>query len=281
MQRLIQVIRFSMRERRAILVAFLRRDMLDATSYKVAFAYQLATLGSSVLTVYFLSRMVGEAQIRSLAAWGGAYFPFALIGVAVADYLNTSLTGFSRGIRLAQTVGTLEAMLATPASPSLIVIGSATYRFTWSAVRVAVYLLAGMVLGATFPSTNMGSVFLTIVLSIASFASLGLLAASLVLLLKTVEPVSKLIAGLSWLLGGVLYPVESLPPVAQLIAWCLPVTHSLDALRSALLLGAAPVEIASDLLWLLGFASIVSPLALWSFRTAVRHLRHEGTVSHY
>ena len=261
--------------------AFMRRDLLDATSYKVAFAYQIATLGSSVLTVYFLSRMVGGAHIDSLSQWGGQYFPFALIGVAVADYLNTSLTGFSRGIRLAQTVGTLEAMLATPASPSLIVIGSATYRFSWSAIRVLMYLVAGMLLGAQFPNINVLSAAVVTALSVVSFGALGLLAASLVLVLKTVEPVSKLLAGLSWLLGGVLYPTESLPTIAQSLAWCLPVTHALNALRGSVLRGDNLSELSLEVLWLIVFSLVVAPLALISFRAALRRLRHEGTVSHY
>ena len=269
------------REATRVLRAFLRRDVLDATSYKVAFAYQVATLGSSVLTVYFLSRMVSGADVESLRRWGGAYFPFALLGVAVADYLNTSLTGFSRGIRLAQTVGTLEAMLATPTSPSLIVAGSALYRFTWSAVRVAMYVLAGMLLGASYPNANISTAMLVGVLSVTSFAALGLFAASLVLLLKTVEPISKLIAGLSWLFGGVLYPIGALPEQAQLVAWCLPVTHSLEGIRAALLLGASPSAVGAQLLWLSVFSLVILPLSLLSFQRAVRRLRIEGSVSHY
>ena len=98
--------------------AFVRRDLLDAASYKAAFAYQVITLLSSVLTVYFLSRMVGGADVPSLRPYGGDYFTFALIGVAFADYLAVSLASFSSGLRLAQRSGTLEAMLATPASPA-------------------------------------------------------------------------------------------------------------------------------------------------------------------
>ena len=143
------------------------------------------------------------------------------------------------------------------------------------------YLFAGLLLGASYPNANLLTTALVGALSFASFAALGLFAASLVLLLKTAEPISKLIAGLSWLLGGVLYPVGALPEVVQVIAWCLPVTHSLEAIRCALMLGNSPGQVGGEILWLATFSVVILPLSLFSFRTAVRRLRLEGTVSHY
>ena len=55
----------------ARLLAFVRRDLLNATSYKAAFAYQIGTLFSSIFTVYFLSRMVAGGTVPSLDACGG------------------------------------------------------------------------------------------------------------------------------------------------------------------------------------------------------------------
>lgn len=263
------------------LAAFLRRDLIDATSYKVAFLSQVATLVSSLLTVYFLSRMVAGERIGALAPYGGDYFSFALIGVALADYLSVSLSGFSRGIRLAQTVGTLEAMLSTPASPTTIVIGSAAYQFLWSAARVLLYVLGGLVLGASFPAVDVPAALVAVALSVVSFAAVGVLGAALILVLKAWDPVTALFAGLSFLVGGVLYPVASLPEVAQWAAWALPITHALEALRGALLLGRSVVDLAQPLGILAGFTALAVPLALWSFRRAVHHLRVNGSVSHY
>ena len=92
---------------------------------------------------------------------------------------------------------------------------------------------------------------------------------------------SRLVAGLSWLLGGVLYPVGALPDIAQVVAWCLPITHALDATRSAVILGDSVSAIGDELLWLGLFSTLTLPLSLYSFRLAVRQLRREGTVSHY
>lgn len=263
------------------LSAFVRRDLVHATSYKVAFAYQLATLASSILTVYFLSRMVAGGDVPSLAPYGGDYFSFAIIGVAFADYLSVSLSGFSRGIRHAQNVGTLEAMLATPTPPAVIVIGSALYRFLWSVVRVGIYVGVAVLLGASFPQVDLAAALLTLLLSVVAFGAVGILGASIILVLKAWEPVTALFAGLSWLLGGVLYPVASLPAVAQYAAWLLPITHALEAMRGALLMGRGITDLTQPLAVLGGFCALVLPLSLWAFRRALRHVRMEGSVGHY
>ncbi len=261
--------------------AFVRRDLIDAASYKAAFAYQVITLVSSVLTVYFLSRMVAGADVPSLRPYGGDYFAFALIGVAFADYLAVSLASFSRGLRLAQRNGTLEAMLATPATPAQIVVGSALYRFLWSFARVVVYVLSGLVLGATFPEANLLSATVTAALSILAFGAVGVLGAALVLVLKAWEPVTAVFSGLSWLLGGVLYPVSSLPGVAQHAASLLPITHALEAMRGALLDGRGLGELVGPLAGLAIFAAVVLPVAVWVFSWSVRRVRMEGSVGHY
>ncbi len=265
----------------ARLLAFVRRDLINATSYKAAFAYQIGTLFSSIFTVYFLSRMVTGGTVPSLDAYGGDYFSFAIIGVALADYLTVSLNGFSQAIRMAQVLGTLEAMLATPTSPSLIVVGSAMYRFLWSFVRVGLYLLAGLLLGAQFGDVQVGALLLTLLLCLIAFGAVGIIGASLILVLKAWNPMVAIFSGLSMLLGGVLYPVTTMPDAAQLGAQALPLTYALEAMRGALLMGKGVGELAQPLAVLAGFAVVLLPIALVAFQLAVRYLRKEGSVAHY
>lgn len=263
------------------LLAFVRRDTLAATSYKMAFAWQVGTLASSILTVYFLSRMVRGGSIPALAPWGGDYFAFAIVGVAFADYLAVSLRGFSGGVRAAQMLGTLEAMLATPTSPAVIVLGSALYPLLWSLLRVGVYIGSGVALGARFPEANIPAAAATIALSVLAFGAVGMLGASLVLVLKAWEPVTAFFSGASVLLGGVLYPVSSLPGAAQAASAALPMTHAIEAMRGALLAGRGIRDLAEPLGLLAAFTALVLPVALWSFRRALHRLRIDGSAGHY
>jgi len=261
--------------------AFFRRDLLSATSYKVAFGYQVLSLFSTILTVYFLSRMVGESPPESLDAYGGDYFAFALVGAAFADYMAVTLQQFSRAIRINQTIGTLEAMLATPTSPAVIVVGMAFYRFTWSWLRVAVYIASGVLLGAEFSNVDLLAALATTVLSMLAFGAIGILGAAVVLILKAWNPITALFSGISFLVGGVLYPVSTLPAWVQWISNLLPITHALEAMRGALLLGKGISELTHPLLVLAGFTIAVLPVALWAFRRSLHYTRVEGSLAHY
>ena len=264
-----------------ILRAFVRRDALDATSYKLVLVKELASLLASILSVYFLARMIGTGSVAALRPYGGDYFAFALVGTALADYVATSLNGMSRGLRLAQTLGTLEAMLATPAPRWTIAFGSAAYRLIWSLVRVGVYLIAGLVLGASFEHADPVAALLALALSLLAFLAVGRLAAASVLILTAFEPVTALFTGLSWLLGGVLYPTASLPAPLEAVAAFLPITHALEALRRSLLQGASISDIGRSLLALVAFSVVILPLAAWAYRRAIHRIRVDGSVSHY
>lgn len=276
----------------AILAAFIRRDAIDATSYKLVLVRELASLVSTLLSVYFLSRLIdgagsaatgraGTVSAQSLARYGGDYFEFALIGTALGDYVATSLSGMSRGLRIAQTLGTLEAMLATPAPRWTIAVGSAAYRQLWSLVRVALYILIGMALGARFDGASWGAALVALVLSLLAFSAIGLLAAATVLVLKAFEPITALFTGLSWLLGGVLYPPSALPDWLAAVGQALPLTHALEALRRTVLAGASLGDVWPSLAILAAFTAVLMPIAAWAYGAAIHRIRVEGSVSHY
>lgn len=261
--------------------AFLRRDALTQVSYKLGFATELATLASSVLTVYFLSRMLDGGDIEALGAYNGAYFGFAVVGLAMADYMSVGLRGFVAAVRRAMVLGHLEAMLATPTPAWVLVFGSAAYSFVWTLLRTVVLLAAALALGADFGGARIDVALVATVLTMLAAASLGLLGVSITLIAKRGEPFTALVAGLSVLLGGVLYPVESLPAWAQSISQVLPATHSIHAVREALLSGAGWGVVATDLVNLIVVIAVVAPVGLWAVGRAVRSVRKEGSASHY
>ena len=170
----------------------------------------------------------------------------------------------------------------TPAPLSQIIIGSATWSYAFTTLRVLIYLLVGIVLlGVSFRGANYLGALLALILSIIAFASMGIIAASVIMVIKRGDPVTSLIGSVSTLVGGVLYPVEILPGWLQAIARLLPLTYALRSMRLALLSGASWQELLPDLLVLLFFCIVLFPLSLYAFRQAVRRVRIEGTLTHY
>lgn len=264
------------------MMAFLRRDFRSEFSYRLSFFLQFFHVFFSVAVFYFIAQMIGEADIPQLEPYGGDYFPFVLLGIALSGYVGVGLSSFSRGIRKAQTTGTLEAMLSTPTRLSTIVISSSLWSYLLTTFRVLVYLILGaLFLGAEFTLQGWGWAGLILLLTIVSLSSLGIVAASFIMVLKKGDPVTWAFGALTNLLGGIYYPVEILPRWLQFFSALLPVTYSLRGMRRALLQGGGFPVLKMDLAALVGFSVVLLPLSLAAFRYAVRRAKRDGSLTHY
>jgi len=266
----------------SILWAFLRRDIINEVSYKLSFFLQLFGIFPVVLMFFFLSRLVGSAISGPLQPYGGSYFPFVLIGIAVQNYLTLSLSRFSGSLRESQLSGTLEAVLATPVCLPSFLMGSTAYNFVFNALRIFIYLAVGSLLfDVHFNWARLPAVLGVICLTIAAFSSLGIFSAGFIMLFKRGDPINWGFNVISWLLGGVYYPVSVLPLWLQKIASIIPMTHSLEALRWILLTDRG-LSCISDHLLVLGLWGVIGlPASLFCFRAALNRARVQGTLGHY
>lgn len=262
--------------------AFLEKDFRIDLSYRLAFLGNLVFVLFMVSAFYFLSRMLEGQDLPALKPYGGRYFPFVLTGVAFSSYLGVAVRTFAEAIRSAQVLGTLEALLVTPTPVGQIILLSSLYAFLATSLRVVLTLAVGAVLfDVRFPDANWGGAVLVLALSVVTFSFLGILSASVVLAFKRGDPSAGLVQGLSYLLGGVYYPVAVLPEWAQLAAQGLPITHALEAIRRLLLQGASLGEAARPILGLVLFGVVAGPIALGAFWFALRRVRRDGSLSQF
>ncbi|MCA9933008.1 MAG: ABC transporter permease [Ardenticatenaceae bacterium] len=264
------------------LLAFLIRDFHTETSYRLGFLVSIGGVFVRVFIFYFLAQLVNPSAAPLLSDYNGDYFAFVLIGIAFGGYFSTGLTGFANALRQTQTTGTLEAMMMTPTPVSLLIVGSAAWSYTYTTFRVLIYLLVGvLLLGLDLGQANVPAALLSLLLAIISFASIGIIAASVIMVVKRGDPITAVFGGLANLIGGVYYPIEILPNWLQFFARLLPITYALRAMRLSLLNGAGWAELAPDLLALLLFCVLLFPLSLLIFRYAVEQARADGSLAQY
>lgn len=256
--------------------AFFKRDLLVDFSYKLTFAFGVMDIMVSIGAFYFLARMLGAAAFQRYEP-----FPFILIGMAVNGYMTTSMVCFAQAIKGNQPMGTLKAALATPTSPAAFVLLSSVYPFFRSAVDGALYLLGGILLGLPLARVNLPAVVVVFVLSVLAFSSVGILSATFTVVFKRGDPLLFLIGSLSWLLGGVFYPLSVLPRFLQHAAKLLPITHALEGMRAAMLGAASMADLLPQLAVLALFGLVGLPLSLLVFCLGVRWARVTGTLSHF
>lgn len=262
-----------------VLWAFLRRDLLIAASYRTP-AFFAAVSGLVTLTVFhFLAKTMGHSP-SVLERFGTDYFSFALLGVSVASALRALQTSFSARIRETQLDGSLEVLLASPLSTFRVVASLALYPILSALFRMLVLLLLGTALFGARLHLSVGAFVLTLLLSLATFGALGLLSSAFVLVFKRGDPFSYALDTATYLLSGVVYPVEVLPPLLQKLALLLPATHALSALRASALKATTLAELWPTLCVLAGFTLLLWPCAALALTLARRHIERVGSLPH-
>jgi ABC-2 type transport system permease protein len=263
-------------------LSFLKRDFLTAISYRLNFFMQISGIFISTLMFFFLSRLIGKGVSVQLQPYGGDYFAFVIIGVAFTDYLSVSLSSFAGEIRNAQMMGTLEALLVTPTSVPAILFSSSLYNFTFTSIRILIYILFAIsIFGMKLHVTSLSALVVIMVMTMLSFIGIGLFSAAFIIVFKQGSPINWIIGTASGLLGGVLYPVSVLPSWLKPFASLLPITHALEATRQILLNGASLGQVYNQVFVLALFAVLLLPSGMTAFGYGLRIARKEGSLLHY
>ena len=262
------------------LFAFIKRGFLHASSYRLNF---LGTYMGGLLAIVFfavLQKFVG-ARVPAVAVYGD-YFTYLLIGGIFARYLSFGIRNFGRELEQELIAGTLEPMLVTRTSPVLVLLGPSL----WVALEGLILLLLQLFVGAAlftadFSRANWPAALVIGFLSFVALSFWGVLTAAFMIVFKRADPLSWFIDFTLFLLAGVYFPVGILPFWLKVLAYVLPLSYSLEALRLALMRGQTTVDLAGYIGVLLLFNLALIPLGSLGFRWALTHVKRTGSLGHY
>jgi ABC-2 type transport system permease protein len=212
---------------------------------------------------------------------GGQYFGFVVLGMMATLLINSAVNSLPGSVASDISRGTLEAMLSTPTSWAQLLPGMIGATLLWTMVKVIVLFVGGLAFGAPMQLASSLSAALILVLTLAAYLPIGLLAAALVLLFRTAGPLPQGVTYLSILLGGVYYPTHVIPDWIQGFSAWVPLTYSLRALRRVLLEGMPLYSVMSDLVILAAFAIALFALGCFAFSFAFGYAKKAGTLAHY
>lgn len=259
--------------------AFLKRDFLSQVSYRLSFLLQVFGLALSVAAFYFVTKMV-DPSTEGLD--GIPPFEWMLMGVSFQAYFSTALYAFSARIRDEQVLGTLEAMLVSPAPTGVVIFSSAAWDFTYGGIRVVLYLvIAWLLFDYTLHLGGLGPLLVGVVLTMLWSVGVGILSAAFILYFKRGNPINMLLSGMSLFFGNVFFPATQLPEWLRPVADWVPVTWSLNVVRGSLLKGDGFAELSGDLLRLAILTAFLLPAGLFLSRFAVRRAKREGSLVQY
>ena len=261
--------------------AFIKKDMKISVSYKLQFVFQFLQVFFGISVIYFIGKMLGQSGNASvLRQYGGDYFSFALIGLAINSYLRAGLVTMTNDIRQTMNQGTLEAMCATPTNYSWLILCSSLWQFVFETIRVVCYFaVAILIFGMRIDNANWPAALLSMALTAPIFLMLGMISCSILVVVKKGDPVNWVFSSLGAILAGTMFPISVLPEWMQKVSYCLPLTHSLQAARRSLLVGAGMEQISANILALLIFIIILIPVTIAVNNVCMKNAKKKGAFS--
>lgn len=190
---------------------------------------------------------------------GVDYVEFIAPGVAAASVMFGAIleTTYNAFVRI-HVRRVYEAVVTTPLSVGDVVVG----EYLWAATRGVIYGVVFLIVMAALGLVASWWALLAPLAFVAGalcFAVVGMAYTSLV---SNIEHFNIFFTGLltpMFLFGGIFFPFDQLPTWAQVIGWCLPLSHLVAATRE-LVLGDVSAMTALHVAALLALTA-----ALWAF----------------
>jgi len=262
--------------------AIVKKDFLVEASYKLSFALNIFSVMATLFVYFFIDRMFGHKMTKYLEEFGVNYFSYVLLSMAFFSYIGVGVGSFSARLRQEQLQGTLESLLLTPTKISTILCGMSLWNLILATFDAAIYIIMGVFLfKIDFSHTNLLSAIITLILTVISFSSLGIISASFIMIFKKGNPLSWVINTSEGILGGVYFPVTVMPGWLQTLAKFLPITHAIRAMELSIYRGYSIKQLKAELVFLFMFSSVLLPLSLFVFKYTLKLCRKQGTISHY
>ena len=257
--------------------ALVERDLRLFVSYRLRFVGQALAILFTTALFYYVSRLV---QVERFDADG--YFGFVVAGLVTLELLTATLATMPTAVRSELMAGTFERVVVSPLGPRASIVAMTVFPALLSLVVGALTLLtAATLFGLDLQWSTMPLVPFVAVLVAVSFVPLALLVAAAVLVFKQAGSAATfLVTGLS-LSSGAFFPADLLPGWVAWIADIQPLTPALELMRHVVLGTPADGGVWPDVLRLLGFIVVLTPMALVTLGTAVRVCRRRGTLTEY
>ena len=215
---------------------------------------ELRIKSSSLITLHYLY----NPQMRS------AYnFVPAIMGMLLM-LICAMMTSIS--IVREKERGTMEVLLVSPVRPLMVIIAKAVpYLVLAFVILITLLLMARFVLGVPLQGSLMwilavSTLYIILALSLGLLISsvaqtqlVALLLSAMVLLMPVV------------MLSGMLFPVESMPPILQWISAVVPPRYYIQAMRKLMIMGVGIGDVAREVAVLSAMTVVLLAIALKKF----------------
>ena len=164
--------------------------------------------------------------------------------------------------------GTMEVLLVSPVRPLVIIIAKVIpYLVLAFAILTTILLMGRYVLDVPLAGSIVW-IYLVSTIYILLALSLGLLISNI----ANSQIVALLISAMVLLipivmLSGMMFPIESMPPVLQWLSAIIPPRYYIEAMRKLMIMGVDFSEVVREVLILTAFTTVLLVISLVKFKT--------------
>ena len=262
--------------------AFMRRDLLIMLSYRAAFASDLLYIAVQAVMFGFVAELIDPGKLPTYGGVPASYFDWVMIGVVITTVSGLLLQRVSTAIRQEQMIGTLEALLVTPTSPTTVQAGSVAFDLVFIPIRMGLLLLAvAVTLGLGFEVSGVLPSLVLLAAFVPFVWGLGLITAAAIVTFRRGTGVLGVTMSLLGLASGAFFPLSLLPDWIQTLAEANPVAIAMEGTREALIGGVGWDAIGSELVVLAIFSAAALFAGVTAFRAALAREHRRGTLGLY
>lgn len=264
------------------LPAFLRRDLLTALSYRLAFVSEWVSLVLQALMFYFVGLLVDPTRLPVYGGSHSTYMEFVAVGIALSGFMHLALGRVATGMRNEQMMGTIESLLMTPTAPATIQLGTVVYDLIYIPLRTALFLLlVALGFGLEFDTSGILPAAVVLLAFIPFVWGIGIASAGAILTFRRGGGFASFGVTALTIFSGAYFPLEVLPHWAQTLAEANPMATAVEAMREPLLGGTGWSGIAVDVAVLAPLSAASLALGIVAFRLALRRERRRGSLGLY
>ncbi|MBU7015698.1 MAG: ABC transporter permease [Theionarchaea archaeon] len=196
----------------------------------------------------------------------GNYAQFLFPGIIGMTVLFTSV--FSAvSVIWDRQFGFLREMLVAPVSRTSIAVGKTLSGCFQSMIQGSIIMVLSFIVDVTLTPLIIIKVLAIIFLISFALTSLGLLIASRMVSFEGFNLIMNFLVMPMFLMSGAFFPISGLPAWMKSIVAVNPLSYGVDALRGVIL-GIHEHALATDILFLAGFAIIMTAVAVTAFNKA-------------
>ncbi len=165
--------------------------------------------------------------------------------------------------------GTIEQINVTPLKKYQFLIGKLLPFWILGLVSMTIGFVVSYVVFGIWPLGSFFTIYSYAMIYLFTVLGVGLLLSTFVETQQQATLFSFFIMMMFVLLGGLYTPIESMPPWAQNLSWCVPTSHFIQVIRSVVIKGSGIMDLKMEYFTMFGFALVINTLAVLNYRKRV------------